>query len=95
MENESNFLPIGGWENETTIIGDGSTKKFYGTFDGDNHTITGLIIKRSATESHAHNYIGLFGVCDINADIKKYRNTKCRHYKERLLLEEYLEMEVR
>lgn len=68
--NESNFLPIGGWKSEIANEDENTTREFYGTFDGDNHTITGLVIKRSITTDNSHTYIGLFGSCDINADIK-------------------------
>lgn len=61
--NESNFLPIGGWKSTTEFA---SNINFNGTFDGDNHTINNLTIKRQLNSI----YIGLFGTCGNNADIK-------------------------
>jgi|GEM_PF-2253389 len=42
-----------------------SANKFIGSFDGQNHTITGLYINRSST-----NYVGLFGAVGSGAEIK-------------------------
>lgn len=53
--NESNFIPIGGWQNATTKNSD---YYFGGTFEGNNKTISGLIIKEQKSPEH---YSGLFG----------------------------------
>lgn len=50
--------PSQGW----VPIGNSSGTSFKGTFDGNNHKITGLYIKRSSS-----NYVGLFGyLCSAN-----------------------------
>jgi hypothetical protein len=60
----NNFLPIGGWEyqnsNGIITITSSTTNSFQGTFDGNNHIITGLRMKRTST-SNNNNEIGLFG----------------------------------
>ena len=50
---ESNYTPIGGYI-------DGSPMLFRGSFDGDGHTVSGLIVTRTG-DSRSDWYIGLFG----------------------------------
>ncbi len=53
------FNPLGSFSN------DGAGPRFFGTFNGDGHTITGLTINRPTT-----NYVGLFGFADIGSAIR-------------------------
>ena len=46
------WTPIGGYYNSTIV-------KYSGTFDGDNHTISGLYYNVTSNESYV--YVGLFG----------------------------------
>ena len=56
----SDYASGEGW----TPIGTGSTKPFKGTFDGNDQTITGLVVNRPGT-----NYIGLFGYLYIESKV--------------------------
>jgi hypothetical protein len=67
----SNFIPIGGWHGTGTSIVSNQTVFFAGNFDGDNHSITGLIINKSIATGN--DYIGLFGYVkgdNANTEIK-------------------------
>jgi hypothetical protein len=66
----SNFIPIGGWNNASTCV---DYKIFAGTFNGNNHTITGLEIHNNTSGSNSNNsYYGLFGLTH-SAIIKQLR----------------------
>lgn len=60
----TNDIDLGGEEDEFTAIGRSSGISFQGTFDGDNHAITGLYIY-----SETGKYQGLFGYTN-KANIK-------------------------
>ena len=62
--NESNFAPIGGYPVESS-----PRRDFRGHFDGDGHTISGIIIRRTGT-SLADDYQGLFGSLYTDAEVK-------------------------
>ena len=47
-------------------------KNFYGNYDGQNHSITGLYINRPAT-----SYVGLFGKTDINSNLSNIKLINC------------------
>ncbi len=54
-----------------TPIGDSLTKSFNGVFDGDNHKIRGLYVRKIYTKYQSDSIcLGLFGCLDDNAIIK-------------------------
>lgn len=58
LENGSNFFPIG---NDTSGCGTGTN--FSGSFDGNNHTITGLRIRLEDKSN-----VGMFGIISVGAN---------------------------
>ena len=65
-----NYEAIGGYYN-------GTTRYFYGNFDGDGHTVSGIRIRKTGSGS-ADNCQGLFGYIDSSADIHDVHLTDAR-----------------
>ena len=69
-EGQSNYEAIGGYYNSTYRF-------FYGNFDGDGHTVSGIRIRKDGTGS-AYNYQGLFGRIGSGANIYDVHLTDAR-----------------
>jgi hypothetical protein len=73
LGNDINASNTSSWNSKAGFVPIGTTSKpFTGSFDGKNHTITGLFINRSSTSN-----VGLFGYVDTTDQVGNVGLVKC------------------